>query len=229
MKNIVKILAFAAVNVILLVSCQDLFTKSVFSFVEIDMSSMTDEQKISYAEDLLSTGTEDELEDAYAEISVLLDDVDLSDDLTDSELELVILGADLAIGASGVGDAVTDALDALTSADDAADPSAIADSILGGFDDSDYENLEDAVELIKVAESNDPEVLTSQQYTNAAAAQLLLVLDDVSNIDGVENPEDLDPVANADIVANLAQALLWAEAGGLDTSLLGDGIAMPTP
>jgi len=209
-----KLIAAAVVTFIILSSCQDVFTSSVFSFVETDISTMNDAQKVSYAEDLLATGSEEELEAAYAEIAAMVDELDLTGDLTADELELVELAADLAIGASGVGQAVTDALDALVSADETSDPDAIIDGILGGFDESDYDNLEDAVDLIEAAEANDAE-LTTEQYTNAATAQLLVVINDAGGVDNLDTVDPADP--------DLLQALDWAEAGGVDlSSMLGD-------
>ena len=219
MKYIKLLVAAAAVSAVLL-SCQDVFTTSVFESVYVlDYDSMSNEQKVSYAEGLLATGSEEELEAAYAEIAEMLEGVDLnSSELTEEDVELIELAADLAIGASGVGDAVTDALGAFTSTDEDADPAAAAEAILGGFDDSDYESLESAVALVAAAENNGAE-LTSEQYTNAAAAQLLVV---INELDGAD-PSTLDE--NDPIAQDLEQALAWADAGGLDPSLFGEGFA----
>lgn len=222
MKNIIKMLAITAAAAVLLTSCQDLFMTSAFSFVEPDITKMGKEQQISYAEDLLANGTEEELEAAYEAIEDLIEDIDSSDGYQEDELDLLVLGADLAIGASGIGEAIDNAIDSLTSPDET-DPSALADKFLESFDDADYTSLEDAVTLIETAEAEGAE-LTPEQYTNAAAAQLLVVLHDVTNIVGVENPEDLDPDLHTEVYNDLQQALDWAEKGGLDPSIFGDGI-----
>jgi len=227
MKNLIKVLVLAAAAVFMFTACQDLFTTSLFSFVEADMSVMSPEQKVSYAEDLLLSGSPEELAAAYAEIAKLLpDDYMTADDLTDEELELVILAADLAIGASGVGDAVTGAIALFTGGDD---PVVLEEGINDLIGDIDLSSLENSVGMIEAAENNDAE-LSTQQYSNAAAAQLLVVLHDVEGL-GIASPSELDPdnEDHDEIIADLEQALDWADAGGFDPSILGDGIAMPTP
>ena len=59
---------------------------------------MSDEQKVSYAEDLLSSGTAttEELLAAYEAVAATL-----PDDLSTADPETLLLAADLAIGASG--------------------------------------------------------------------------------------------------------------------------------
>lgn len=219
----IKMIASAAAALIILSSCQDVFTASVFSFVETDISTMNDTQKVSYASDLLATGTAAELAEAYSAIEALLpDDYATADDLTADELELVLLAADLAVGSSGIGDAVTDALGMFTSGEEGGEASV--DDIIAGID---TENLESAVTLIEAAEANGA-ALSSEQYTNAAAAQLLVVLADVEDL-GVADPSELNDSIpeQAAVIADLEQALNWAEAGGMDPSMFGDGIEMP--
>lgn len=207
-----KIIAVLSAVLILIVlsSCQQVFTTSAYFWVENDISTMTDEQQVSYAEDLLSSGTTEELADAYAAIEELLpENYDTATDLTEEEVEIVLLAADLAVGSSGVGDAITSALDAFATGE------GLDESLL---DDIDTTNLESAVSLIEAAEDNGAE-LSTEQYTNAAAAQMLVVVEAAGGIDNLGTVDPADP--------DLVQAQTWAEAGGIDIeSLLAGGMAI---
>ncbi len=184
---------------LILASCQQVFTSSVYTLLgySTDMSSMTDEQKVSYAQDLLSSGSAEDMQTAYDEIFAML-----GDDLSTADPELVLLAADLAVGASGLGDAVTDGLELLTSGSEDADAMA---SLIEGID---TDNLADAVTLMEAAEASGTDI-TEEQYANAAAAQLLVAADgDINNLD-FETPDD-----------DLQQALDWAVLGGVDLESL---------
>ena len=199
MKNLIKMMVAGMVLVILISSCQQVFTTNAYFWHETDMSTMTDAQKLSYAEDLLASGTTEELAAAFAEISGML-----PDDLSTADPELLALAADLAIGSSGIGDAVSDAISSLSTGDTDGLSTDLLDSI-------DTANLSSAVELMQALDASGADV-TPEQYTNAAAAQLLVVMDGVDDISDV--PAD-DP--------GLVQAQEWAEAGGVDlSSMLGD-------
>ena len=213
-----ELTALAAILfVIVISSCQDVFTTSAFSFVQTDMTTMTDSQKVSYAEDLLSSGTAEELAAAYTQIAALL-----PADLSTADPDLLILAADLAVGSSGIGDAVSGALAVFSSGEEITE-----ESITEIFDSINTDNLADAVTLIEAAEAGGVE-LTTEQYTNAAAAQVLVVLDQVEAL-GVADPSSLDDSIpeQAAIIEELEQALTWAEAGGIDLSLFGGGISLP--
>ncbi len=192
-----------------LTSCQQVFTTSAYFWYEADISTMTNDQKLSYAEDLLTSGTATaaELEAAYNEIAAML-----PDDLSTADPDMVLLAADLAVGASGLGDAVSGALDAFASGE-------TEDLTTGLLDDIDTDNLEDAVALIEAAEDMDGVVLTPEQYTNAAAAQLLIVINDAGGVDqlGTVDPEDPD----------LVQAQYWADQGGVDLSTIFGDLTIP--
>ncbi len=184
---------------LILASCQQVFTSSVYTLLgySTDMSSMTDEQKVSYAQDLLSSGSAEDMQTAYDEIFAML-----GDDLSAADPELVLLAADLAVGASGLGDAVTDGLELLTSGSEDADAMT---SLIEGIN---TDNLADAVTLMEAAEASGTEI-TEEQYANAAAAQLLVAADgDINNLD-FESPDD-----------DLQQALDWAVLGGVDLESL---------
>lgn len=220
MKNKLKIVAVGFILALIFTSCQQIFTISAFSFVETDISTMTEEQQVSYAEDLLLSGTAttEELQAAYDAVFE-----QLPDDWGDADPEALVLAADLAIGASGVGGAVTDALEVFTS-----DGEPSAEDIEAIYSSIDTDNLSAAVDLIVAAEAIEGVTLSSEQYTNAAAAQVLVVLADVEAL-GVADPSALDDSipAQAAIIADLEQALTWADAGGVDLSMFGEGISLP--
>jgi len=205
MKSRITAAAAAVVIIIAFSSCQQVFTASALAWVETDITSMSDTQKVSYAEDLLSSGTTStaDFAAAYDEIAALL-----PDDLSTADSDLLILAADLAVGSSGIGDAVNDALSVV--AGGTADEAALTD-MLASLDALDTTNLSSAVDLITAAEAGGAE-LTSEQYANAAAAQLLVVADAA---DGIENLSTVDP-ADPDLV----QAQTWAAAAGIDIEAL---------
>jgi len=205
MKSKITAAVAAVVIIIAFSSCQQVFTASALAWVETDITSMSDTQKVSYAEDLLSSGTTStaDFAAAYDEIAALL-----PDDLSTADSDLLILAADLAVGSSGIGDAVNDALSVV--AGGTADEAALTD-MLASLDALDTTNLSSAVDLITAAEAGGAE-LTSEQYANAAAAQLLVVADAA---DGIENLSTVDP-ADPDLV----QAQTWAAAAGIDIEAL---------
>lgn len=209
----------AAVAVFILVifsSCQQVFMTNVFEWAAPDVSDMSDSQKVSYAEDLLSSdATDDELNNALTELQGLLPD-DLSDpeSLTEEESELLILAADLAVASSGVGDVLTDALDVVASGDIGEDALG---SMLETINEIPTENLSSAVSYVAAAEASGAE-LTSEQYANAAAAQMLVIADEVGGVENLTEVEPDDP--------DLLQAQDWAEAAGVDIeSFLAGGFA----
>ncbi len=213
-----KIIAVLSAVLILIAfsSCQQVFTTSAYFWVETDFSTLTEDQQVSYAEDLLSSGTTEELLEAYAAIEELLpDDYTTATDLTDEEVELVLLAADLAVGSSGIGDAISGALDAFATGE------GLDETLL---DDIDTANLESAVSLIEAAEDNGAE-LSTEQYTNAAAAQMLVVMDDAEALGLTADTLDESDPAQAAIIEDLEQAQAWATAGGIDIeSLLAGGV-----
>jgi hypothetical protein len=202
-----KLRITAAIAAVLIIfafsSCQQVFTASAYFWVVNDISTMSPDQKVSYAEDLLSSGSSDELGVAYAAIAELLPaDYTTATDLTAAEIELVLLAADLAVGSSKIGETLTSAIDSLATGEGVTP--ALLDNIV-------TTNLESAVTLIEAAIDNGAE-LTSEQYTNAAAAQLLIVVGDAGGIDNLGTVDPLDP--------DLVQAQAWALEGGVDIEAL---------
>ncbi|MDZ7794027.1 MAG: hypothetical protein U5P10_10165 [Spirochaetia bacterium] len=74
---------------ILLISCEQMFTYSIFEWAQRDPSNLSEAQQISYAKSILGSGDKDAMADAYEAIK----------DNTDPEVQL--LASKLAVGASG--------------------------------------------------------------------------------------------------------------------------------
>lgn len=172
---------------------------------------MNDAQKVTYAEDLLASGTatDEELLEAFEEVYATL-----PDDLSDADSETLLLAADLAIGASGTGTLVDTALETLTAAEVTPDSEQ---DLLDAFNDLNTVALSSAVTLIEAAEDNGA-VISSDQYANAAIAQIVVIASGVDG--GVEGLADA--TLSAEDEEDLNQALDWAALGGFDTSMLGD-------
>ena len=153
---------------LLLSACQEVFTYSLLEGMQRDFSSLSDEQKISYAEDVLASGDADAMADIYDEIAAMAAD----------DPELYLLAADLAMGASGI----TSIVDDILSADD---PSTLVYAdILASIDMTMMSNVADNV---IAAESAGLSGISDEQYVTAAGAEILVWLEtpanDISSID----------------------------------------------
>ncbi len=220
MKKRMFVILLAIFMFVMLGACQDVFTSSAYFWYEPNMDDMTEEQKISYAEDLLSAGaTTEELTRAFDEIKKMLPE---NGDYSKAEPELVVLAADLAIGSSGIGDAVNQALELISQGGDegSGDAEDTFESVQNIINNINTENLSDAVELIEAAATNEAVELTTEQYANAAAAQILVVVDSVKD---VETIDDITDEQKEQLEEDLGQALDWAEQGGVElSSIFGD-------
>jgi hypothetical protein len=171
MKKILKGTLLIVLLPILLISCEQMFTHSLFEWAQRDPSNLSEAQQVSYAQSVLGSGDKDAMTDAYEAIK----------DNSDPEVQL--LAAKLAVGASGLNEAVESAI---------ADLDAIED---GSKSIEDYLNTIDAVMLTNVADRmsealDDPstkESVTSEDYVTVAAA---IVISKVS--DGTVNDLDSD-------------------------------------
>ena len=202
MFNRFRFLAAAVTAVIMLSSCYQVFRSSVFAGIPVDMSTMSSDQKVAYAEDLLASGSEDELEAAYTAIEELI----AAQGGAESNPDLALLASELAIGASGLGETMTSALEAVTAGED------ISATLLDGLTTGDnLTDLENAVAMMEAAETGGA-VPSNEQYANAAAAQMLLVVEDAGGIDNLGSVDPNDP--------DLLQAQDWADAAGIDIEAL---------
>src|SRR6056297_3393892 len=98
MKKILKGTLLIVILPILLISCEQMFTYSMFEWAQRDPSNLSDDQQISYAKSVLGSGDKEAMADAYEAIK----------DNTDPEVQL--LASKLAVGASGLNEAVEAAI-----------------------------------------------------------------------------------------------------------------------
>lgn len=188
-------------------SCQQVFTYSVFGELGLqrDVANLSPEQQKSYAQGALASGDTDAMNDAYTALADTVAATTAADDP-----ELYTLAAELAIGASGLVDTLTGALSVVTEGGGTDDLTAIFDSILDS--DETIALLDDASGYVEDL-VNAGEDVSTDLYVNAAAALLIVAVDDAGGIENLdyENPPE-----------ELETAMTWAELGGVDfESLLG--------
>jgi len=171
MKKILKGTLLIALLPLLLTSCEQMFTYSMFEWAQRDPSNLSEAQQVSYAQNVLGTGDQQAMADAYEAIK----------DNSDPEVQL--LASKLAVGASGLNEAVASAIDNMDAIED------------GSKNIEDYLNTIDAVMLTNAADRmsaalDDPSTkdsVTSEDYVTVAAA---IVISKVS--DGTVNDLDSD-------------------------------------
>ena len=211
MKKIVPLLGLI-LAVFVLFSCQRVFTYSVFEELGLqrDVSTLPPEQQKAYAYSALASGDTAAMTAAYTAIAALTDTTTATQDPA-----LYTLAAGLAISASGISETITDAIMVMTSS---TDPEGDLTDLLD-FSDAAISMLGDAagyVEDLEAAGQGDS--IEPELYVNAAAAILITAIDTVG---GYENLDLENP--SAEIEDDLAQAELWAAAGGVTLESLFGG------
>ncbi len=189
------IIFLAGILAVLFISCQAVFTTSPLAGFQREMTALSADAKLTYAEDLLASGSQEELAAAYA----IIDELAAASD----DPEISLLAVDLAIAASGLEDVMLDALAALGGGDVGEDD---AGGFLDSLEDLDTDMLGAAVDHLENAEGLEGADIAPDQYINAAAAQLLVVAKDEGGMENIDWENDPD----------VAQAIDWAELGGLD-------------
>lgn len=173
-----------------LVSCEQFFTSSPLEWAQRDPSNLPKDQRISYAELALGSGDTEKLRDAYEAIK----DID--------EPEVQYLASQVAMGASGLTETLTDALNS----DDELDSSEILDGIDGEW-------LDNAETSMAAADAGNADISSEDYVTIAAAMVIKDAKDNGGNFSGdLEN--ELDP-ANADKDGdNLSKAAYYLDESG---------------
>ena len=97
----IKFTVLAIITILVFASCQQIFTYSVLEWAQRDPANLPPEQQIAYAETILTSGDTEAMADAYDVINDLLAD-------NPDDVDLQLLAADLAIGGSGITDAIAD-------------------------------------------------------------------------------------------------------------------------
>lgn len=188
----------------LFISCQDVFTTSAFSWAATDLADMSGEQQIAYAEEIVKSGDSDAMADAF---DAIVDDLPVT---AAEDPELYLLATDLAMGGSGLPDAITEVVAILPDIDDLTE-AELEEQITDIIEGIDVAYLEDSVALFTevLAVEGVSDDITESQYTNAAVAQIFVIYEEV----GAENVTSH---------ADYAQALEWAELGGMDIDSFND-------
>ncbi len=149
-----------------LFSCQQIFTYSPLSWAQRDPANLPDAQKIAYAEFLLASpkATTEDLVDMYNMIDALVDE-------NPDDVDLQLLASDLALGGSGI-------LDAIGEIDvDSFDGSAVEDMLAG----IDLALVEASADHVVAAEAIDPEVISEEQYLNTGLILLAKAADEAGD------------------------------------------------
>jgi len=155
--NIIKVALLLVLLPMLSISCEQFFTYSLMSWAQRDPSNLPEAQQIAYAESVLGSGDKNAMADAYDAIK----------DNTDPDVQL--LASKLAVGASGLNEAVESAIEDIELIED------------GTADINDYLSTIDEDMLMAAVysmasasqDSNTAGTITSEEYITAAAASLI--------------------------------------------------------
>ncbi|MCK5671896.1 MAG: hypothetical protein KAH95_00895 [Spirochaetales bacterium] len=158
MKKILVIVLVVA-SIFTYTSCQQIFTYSALEWAQRDPADLPPEQQISYAESILSSGDTEAMADAYA----VIDDL-LADD--PNNVDLILLAADLAIGGSGITDAIANL--------DLENLDTSVETILASLD---LALVAASAEHVEAAFLLDPTAVSEEQYLNTG----LILLADAAN------------------------------------------------
>lgn len=139
-------------GLLVITGCQEVFTYSLFEGMQRDFSSLSREQKISYAEDVLASGDAKAMAEIYDEIAAM----------AANDPELYLLAADLAMGASGITDVIGDFM----SDPDAFDYTTDLASI-------DLAMLSNVADNVLAAETAGLSGISEEHYVAAAGAEIL--------------------------------------------------------
>ena len=187
MKNII-FSGFLGAMILIFISCQAVFTYSPLESFQRDPSTLSPEQRIAFAESALASGDVEVMAAAYEAIA------------GSDNPETNLLAADLAIGASGLTDAIT----SLVSQSEEADFEDLFDSI-------DTDMLDNAVTEFSNAEDGETDI-SGDQYINAAAALVLSIGGD-EGFDNITWPETIPEEKPEEDPPGIATAAYWASQG----------------
>ena len=169
MKNI-KFIILALITILIYTSCQQIFTYSALEWAQRDPASLPPAQQIAYAESILSSGDTASMADAYAVIDNLLND-------DPNNVDLQLLAADLAIGGSGITDAIANLdLDNLDTS---------VETILAGID---LDLVAASADHIIAAEDLDPTAISTEQYLNTGLILLAQAADEAGGFGNLNAP-----------------------------------------
>jgi len=152
------------VLVVVLTSCESVFTTNLFEWAQRDPSNMSESQKIAYGKDALASNDEKAMKKAY----------DALKDTGDSSLKPFV--AELALGAAGVTNAMADMLGDVAAGGSETEIKAAMEEKIASFTSSDLILITEAAALIQAAEIAGAAV-TADQYFVAGVGLLIVALD----------------------------------------------------
>ena len=166
MKKLLVII-MVAVTIIIYTSCQQIFTYSVLEWAQRDPANLPEAQQIAYAESILSSGDTEEMAEAYEVIDDLVT-------ANPDDVELRLLAADLAIGGSGI----TDAIENL-------DLENLDTSVETILDSIDLALVVASADHVIAAEILDPAAISPDQYLNTGLILLANAANDAGGFAGL--------------------------------------------
>ena len=149
LKRLMALMAAPLLFLLLLPGCEQVFTYSPFAFLARDPSSLPMEQRISYAQLALSSGDKATLQAAYEAIA------------SSTDPEVQYLASQVAVGASGLNEAVETALADMENID--------VNSVVGSLDQTYLQNA--GAQLASASEAGVE--IADEDYVVAAASLLL--------------------------------------------------------
>jgi hypothetical protein len=149
----IKFIVLSVITILIYTSCQQIFTYSVLEWAQRDPSTLPLAAQISYAEAALASGDQAAIESAYAAIS------------SSTDPDTQALASQLAVSASGLDEAITEAITTLTF-----DP-----AVIGTIDNA---WLVDAEAAMLTADTGGADI-TPEEYLTIAAA--IIVIDAQDN------------------------------------------------
>jgi len=169
MKKILVIVLVVA-TIFIYTSCQQIFTYSALEWAQRDPADLPPEQQISYAESILSSGDTEAMADAYEVIDDLLDD-------DPNNVDLHLLAADLAIGGSGITDAIADL--------DLENLDTSVEDILATID---LDLVDAAADHVILAEGIDDTAISEEQYLNTGLILLARASEEAGGFGNLNAP-----------------------------------------
>ena len=159
-------------------SCQAMFTYSPVAFLQRDTASLSTEQKVERAKDVLVSGSAEEVTEAYEAVAAI---VAAGDDSAETNL----LAADLAFASSGISDFVSEVLE---------DPEAIFSSstedLTEIFESLDTDLISAGASYVQTASADEDADISDTQYVIAGAALVASAAEEAGGFDIFEDPPD---------------------------------------
>ncbi len=164
----VKFIVLVVASIFIYTSCQQIFTYSALEWAQRDPANLPPEQQIAYAESILTSGDTEAMAEAYDVINDLVND-------NPDDVELRLLAADLAIGGSGITDAIADL--------DLENLDTSVETILASLD---LALVAASADHIIAAEALDPSAISAEQYLNTGLILLAKAADEAGGFGALD-------------------------------------------